>query len=132
MSVTDPIADMLTAIRNAARAQHKRLDIPASNLKKAVLEVLQREKYISSYRVVADARQGILRVYLKYSADEKSVITGIERVSTPGRRVYVGSDEIPRVQGGLGTSVLSTPRGVMTDKEARQAKLGGELLCRIW
>jgi len=132
MSVTDPIADMLTAIRNASRAGHKRLDIPASNVKRSMLEVLQREKYISSYRTVADGRQGILRVYLKYDTDEKSVITGIERVSTPGRRVYVGSDEIPRVQGGLGTSLLSTPRGVMTDKEARQAKLGGELLCRVW
>jgi len=132
MSVTDPIADMLTAIRNAVRAGHKRVDIPASSLKRSLLDVLQREKYIGNYRVLNDGRQGLLRVYLKYDNDENSVISGIERVSKPGRRVYVGMDEIPRVQGGLGTSVLSTPKGVMTDKEARQAKLGGELLCRIW
>lgn len=132
MSVTDPIADMLTAIRNASRAHHKRVDIPASNLKRALLDVLLREKFISSFRSIEDGRQGVLRVYLKYGADEKCVISGIERASTPGRRIYVGKDEIPRVQGGLGTAVVSTPRGVMTDKEARQAKLGGELLCEIW
>jgi small subunit ribosomal protein S8 len=132
MSVTDPIADMLTAIRNASRARHKRVDIPASNLKKSILDVLQRENYIASYRFVEDAKQGILRVYLRYGEDEKSVISGIQRASTPGRRIYIGKDETPRVQGGLGTAVISTPRGVMTDKEARQAKLGGELLCKVW
>jgi small subunit ribosomal protein S8 len=132
MSVTDPIADMLTAIRNGCQARHKRVDVPASNLKKEILDVLVREKFIAGYRVVADDRQGILRITLKYDADEKSVISGLKRVSTPGRRVYVGTDEIPRVLGGLGTAVLSTPRGVMTDKEARGAHLGGELLCQVW
>jgi small subunit ribosomal protein S8 len=133
MSVSDPIADFLTRIRNAARAKHARLDAPASRLAEEITKVLQREGYISDYKRVEDSRQGILRIYLRYDhADGSSVIEGLQRVSTPGRRVYIGTDKIPRVRGGLGTAIISTPRGVLTDKEARQAGVGGELVARVW
>ena len=133
MSVSDPIADFLTRIRNAMRVRHARLDVAASNLKEEVTKLLLREGYIASYKRIDDARQGMLRIYLKYDpADGSSVIEGIQRVSTPGRRQYVGKDEIPRVRGGLGTAILSTPQGVLTDKEARRAGVGGELLARVW
>jgi len=132
MSQTDPIADMLTCIRNAVRAGHRRVDIPGSNQKTAIAEALLREHYIDSFRKVEDDKQGILRIYLKYDAGEIPIITGIERMSRPGRRTYVGKDEIPRVMGGMGTAILSTTRGILTDKEARAQGLGGELLARIW
>ena len=131
MSVTDPIADMLTAIRNACRAQHKRVDIPASNLKKAILEVLQREKYISSYRSVADARQGLLRIYLKYGPLGEDVVTKITRVSRPGRRVYQGAEELPRPLNGLGICIVSTSKGILSDRQCRQQHVGGEVLCTV-
>ena len=131
MAVSDPIADFLTAIRNAVRAKHRKLDMPASRLKTELAKVLLRERFINNFKLIEDSKQGILRVYLKYSA-EQNVISGIRKVSTPGRRVYVGKDEIPRVMGGMGTSIVSTSRGVMTDREAREAGLGGELMAQVW
>lgn len=132
MSVSDPIADFLTSLRNAIRAKHRKVDVPASGLKTEIAKVLLRERYINNFKVIEDTRQGVLRVYLKYAGDDASVISGIKRVSTPGRRVYVGKGELPRVMGGLGASIVSTSRGVMTDREARDAGLGGELICLIW
>ena len=132
MSQTDPIADMLTMIRNALRAGHKRVDIPGSNLKRSIAEALRRERYIRSYREIADDKQGILRIYLKYHEGSESVITDLQRVSRPGRRVYVDKAKIPRILGGLGAAILSTTKGVLTDKEARTAGLGGEILAKIW
>lgn len=132
MSQTDPIADMLTSIRNAIRAGHRRVNIPASNQKTAIAEALLREHFIQSFRRIEDDKQGILRVYLKYDAGDIPVITGIERVSRPGRRAYVAKDEVPRVMGGMGAAILSTTRGILTDKEARSAGLGGELLAKVW
>ncbi len=131
MAVSDPIADFLTAIRNAVRAKHRKLDMPASKLKTELAKVLLRERFINNFKLIEDTKQGVLRVYLKYSADQ-NVISGIRKVSTPGRRVYVGKDEIPRVMGGMGTSIVSTSRGVMTDREAREAGLGGELMAQVW
>ncbi len=132
MSVSDPIADFLTCLRNAIRAKHRKVDVPASGLKTEIAKVLLRERYINNFKVIEDTRQGVLRVYLKYAGDDTSVISGIKRVSTPGRRVYVGKGKLPRVMGGLGSSIVSTSRGVMTDREARDAGLGGELICLIW
>jgi len=132
MSVSDPVADFLTGIRNALRAKHRKVDVPASHMKAELAKVLLRERYINNFKLIDDQRQGVLRVYLKYAADEKSVISGIRRVSTPGRRVYVGKDGIPKVMGGLGTAIVSTSKGIMTDREAREAGLGGELVCQIW
>lgn len=133
MSISDSIADFLTRIRNAARVRHARVDVPASNLKEEVTRLLVREGYVASYKRIEDGRQGVLRIYLKYdSADGSSIIEGLQRVSTPGRRCYVGKDAIPRVRGGLGTAILSTPQGVLTDKEARRAGVGGEVLARVW
>jgi small subunit ribosomal protein S8 len=132
MSVSDPIADLLTCIRNACKAKHKRVDIPASNVKAEVIRVLLREKYINNYKTIDDKKQGLLRVYLKYDAKERSVIQGLERVSRPGRRVYLRKNELPRVQGGMGTAILSTPSGILTGNEAREEGLGGEYLARIW
>ena len=132
MSVSDPIADMLTCIRNAAQAKHKRVDVPASHVKEEILKVLQREKYIANFRRVEDDKQGILRIYLKYGEVSGPVIQHLRRVSTPGRRVYVGKDKVPRIRSGLGTAILSTPKGVLTDREARQAGTGGELLAEVW
>jgi len=132
MAVSDPIADFLTAIRNAVRAKHRKLDVPASKLKAEIAKLLLRERYINNFKAIEDQKQGLLRVYLKYAADQTNVISGIRRVSTPGRRVYVGKGEIPRVMGGLGTSIVSTSRGVMTDREARDAGLGGELMAQVW
>ena len=132
MSVSDPVADFLTCLRNAIRAKHRKVDVPSSKLKTEIAKVLLRERYINNFKMIEDTRQGVLRVYLKYSGDDASVISGIKRVSTPGRRVYVGKDRLPRVQGGLGSSIVSTSRGVMTDREARDAGLGGELICQIW
>lgn len=132
MSVTDPIADLLTSIRNACKAKHKKVDVPASNVKAEIVRVLLREKYINNYKTMDDKRQGVLRIYLKYDAKERPVLQGLQRVSKPGRRVYVRRHQIPKVQGGLGTALISTPSGIMTDLEAREEGLGGEYLCRVW
>lgn len=132
MSVSDPIADFLTCIRNALHAKKRYVDIPSSNLKRAMAEVLHKEKFVRGFKVNEDKKQNVIRVYLKYTTSEASVIQGIRRISTPGRRVYVQKDEIPRVLGGLGTAMLSTTRGILTDKEAKQAGLGGEVLCHVW
>jgi len=132
MSQTDPVADMLTCIRNAVRAGHRRVDIPGSNLKVAIAEALVREHFVQSYKKIEDDKQGVVRIYLKYDAGEIPVITGIERVSRPGRRVYVGKEDVPRIMGGMGSALLSTTRGILTDKEARTAGLGGELLAKVW
>ncbi len=132
MSVTDPIADMLTRIRNAVRAKHKRLDVPASGVKEEILKVLLREKYIQNYRRIEDGKQGLLRVYLKYVEGEGAVFQRLDRVSRPGRRVYVGKERIPRIRAGLGTAILSTPHGVLSDREAREQGTGGEVIATIW
>jgi len=132
MAMTDPIADLLTRIRNAGMAQHPKLDIPSSNVKVAIAEVLKDLGYIKNFKVVSDDLQGVLRVYLKYDEQNNAVIHEITRVSKPGRRVYVGQDEIPRVKNGLGAAILSTSKGVMDDVAAREAIIGGEVLCTIW
>ncbi len=131
MTMTDPIADYLTRIRNALRAKHKRVDIPASSLKRELTKLLVDQKYISGYTELTDSPQGTLRIQLKYKED-KPVIAGLQRVSTPGLRVYASANDVPRVLGGLGIAVVSTSRGLMTDKQARAAKVGGEVLCEIW
>lgn len=132
MSVSDPVADFITCIRNAIQARHRKVDVPASQMKQEITKVLLRERFINNFKVIEDSRQGVLRVYLKYSGENQSVITGVKRVSKPGRRVYVRKDRIPRVMGGLGISVVSTSRGMMTDREARDAGLGGEVVCQVW
>ena len=128
---TDPIADMITRIRNAAQASKESVDIPASKLKIAIADLLQKEGYIKAYRVIDDARQGILRVSLKYY-NSRPVISGIQRVSRPGRRIYRGAKDIEKVRGGLGISIVSTPSGIMTDHKARSSGVGGEVLLRVW
>jgi small subunit ribosomal protein S8 len=130
--MTDPIADMITRIRNAVRARHPRVDIPASRFKAEIAKILEREGYVSGVKVVDGAPQGTIRITLKYGPRGENVITGLERVSRPGRRVYLGSDSVPRVMGGLGTSILTTSRGVMTGREAERAGIGGEVLCNVW
>lgn len=130
--MTDPIADFLTRIRNAVRAKHKSTDIPASNIKKAMAHILLEQKYINGYSLVEDSPQGTIRVYLKYDTDGKSIISGLERISKPGLRKYSGVDDIPRTMGGLGLMIVSTPNGLLTDAQARQQHVGGEVLCRIW
>jgi small subunit ribosomal protein S8 len=131
MSMTDPIADFFTRVRNAAKAKHKRLDVPASNMKKAIAQILVEEKYISNYMVLEDGRQGILRIQLKYHGG-KPVIAGLRRVSKPGIRQYRRADELPRVLGGMGIAIISTSKGVMTDHQARKLQVGGEVLAYIW
>jgi small subunit ribosomal protein S8 len=131
MSMTDPIADFFTRVRNAAKAKHKRLDVPASNMKKAIAQILVEEKYISNYMVLEDGRQGILRIQLKYQGG-KPVIAGLRRVSKPGIRQYRRADELPRVLGGMGIAIISTSKGVMTDHQARKLQVGGEVLAYIW
>ena len=132
MSVSDPVADFLTGIRNALRAKHRKVDVPSSGIKAELAKVLLRERYINNFKLIDDQRQGVLRVYLKYGPDERPVISGLRRMSTPGRRVYVTKDGIPKVMGGMGTAIVSTSKGVMTDREAREAGLGGELVCQVW
>ncbi len=132
MTMTDPVADMLTRIRNATQAKRKKVDVPASNLKKAIAELLLRERYINQVQVLEETSQGTIRISLKYTVKEESAIGGLKRVSKPGRRVYVNKEEIPRVMGGLGTAILSTPKGVLTDKESRKLGVGGEVICYIW
>ena len=129
---SDPIADMLTRIRNASRAEHEKCDIPSSKMKVRLAEILKDEGFIKNFRVLEDDKQGTLRVYLKYGSGNEKMITGLVRVSTPGRRVYVGHTEIPSILGGIGVAVLSTPRGVVTDREARKQKVGGEVLAYVW
>ena len=131
MQITDPIADMLTRIRNANTAKHATVDIPASNMKKAIVQILLDEGYIKNYQIVADGGQGVIKVTLKYNQGEK-VIQGLRRVSKPGLRVYAGTEEIPYVLKGLGTAIISTSKGVMTDKEARKLHVGGEVLAFVW
>jgi small subunit ribosomal protein S8 len=132
MSITDPLADMLTRIRNASSAKHDRVDIPVSRLKEAIAKILKEEGYIKNYKVIADERKhGTLRIFLKYDANRRGIIN-LKRVSKPSRRVYVGRDEIPSVLKGLGISILSTPKGVLTDREAKRANVGGEVLCYVW
>jgi small subunit ribosomal protein S8 len=132
MSVSDPVADFLTCVRNAIRAKHRKVDVPATRLKTEIAKVLLRERFINNFKVIENTKQGVLRIYLKYAGDDTNVITGIRRMSTPGRRVYVGKDRLPRVMGGLGSSIISTSRGLMTDREAREAGLGGELVAQVW
>ncbi len=132
MAMTDPIADLLTRIRNAGMAKHQKLDIPSSTLKVAVATVLRDLGYIKNFKTVSDDKQGILRIYLKFDDDNRHVIHEIRRVSTPGRRVYVGKDDIPLVKSGLGCAIISTSRGVMGDSAAREAQVGGEIICTIW
>lgn len=131
MTMTDPVADYLTRIRNAVRAGHKRVDIPASNLKKELTRLLQDNKFIGGFTEIKGTAQGVIRIQLKYN-DGKPVIGGLKRISTPGLRRYVDVDSIPRVLGGLGIAVISTSKGLMTDKQARLARVGGEVLCEIW
>ncbi|AGC69581.1 30S ribosomal protein S8 [Thermoclostridium stercorarium subsp. stercorarium DSM 8532] len=132
MNATDVIADMLTRIRNAANSKHETVDIPASNLKKRIAEILLEEGYIKGFTVIDDKKQGIIRITLKYTENKKSVISGIKRISKPGLRVYAGKDELPKVLGGLGIAIISTSKGVMTDKAARKAGVGGEVLAFVW
>ena len=131
MHITDPIADMLTRIRNANSARHDTVDVPASNMKKSIAQILLDEGYIKSYQIVDDGTQGVIHITLKYNVKDK-VITGLRRVSKPGLRVYVGADELPRVLRGLGIAIVSTSKGVMTDKAARAAHVGGEVLAFVW
>jgi small subunit ribosomal protein S8 len=129
---TDPIADMLTRIRNASLAQHESVQIPASKTKLAIAKILKEEGFITDYEVLRGKPQRVLKLILKYDKNKKPFISGLERVSKPGIRIYVGSQEIPRVLGGLGVSILSTPKGLMTGKQAWRNKIGGELLCNVW
>ena len=131
MQITDPVANMLTRIRNAGSAKHATVDVPASNMKKAIAEILLEEGYIKNYQIINDGLQGIIRITLKYNGGEKA-ITGLRRVSKPGLRVYAGADELPRVLRGLGIAIISTSKGIMTDKKAREAHVGGEVLAFIW
>lgn len=130
--MTDPIADMLTRIRNGNNAKHDSVDIPASNIKKQLAQILLDEGFIKGYDVIDDGKQGIIRVDLKYGKHNEKVISGIKRISKPGLRVYVKSDEVPRVLGGLGIAILSTSSGIITDKVARKEGVGGEVICYVW
>ena len=130
--MTDPIADMLARIRNAVSAKHSRVDIPASKLKLEIARILKEEGYIANYKAVEEEGHKVLRVYLKYSNSDEAAISNLERVSKPGCRVYVRRDEIPRVLGGMGINILTTPRGVMTGRQARREGVGGEVLCQVW
>lgn len=132
MSMTDPIADMLTRIRNASSAKHARVDVPASKLKREVARVLAESRFIDNFAFIEDGKQGILRLYLRYDQNDNSVIRGLKRTSTPGLRQYAGKADIPRVLRGLGIAIISTSKGVMTDKQARMNGVGGEVLCSVW
>ena len=129
---SDPIADLLTRIRNASRAEHEKVDIPSSKLKVRIAEILKDEGFIKNFRVLEDDKQGTLRVYLKYGAGNEKMISGLVRVSTPGRRVYVTHDNIPSILAGMGVALVSTSRGVVTDRDARKQKVGGEVLAYVW
>lgn len=132
MSLSDPIADMLTRIRNANIVRHETVELPASKIKREIADILKREGFIRDAEYVEDNKQGIIRIFLKYGTNNERVITGLKRISKPGLRVYTKSTEVPKVLGGLGVAIISTSKGVMTDKEARQSKSGGEVLCYIW
>ena len=132
MNTTDPIADMLTRIRNANSAKHKTVDVPASKMKTAIAEILFREGYIKSFEVISNGNQGIIRITLKYDEKGTRVIDGIKRISKPGLRVYAGKEELPKVLNGLGIAIISTSKGLKTDKEAREAGMGGEVLAYVW
>ena len=132
MRLTDPVADMLSRIRNSTQARHQKVDIPASTLKVEIARILKEEGYIASFKPVEEEGHKLLRVYLKYDSSNAAAITNIHRISRPGCRVYVGRTEIPRVLGGLGINILTTPRGVMTGRQARREGVGGELLCEVW
>ncbi|MBI5558289.1 MAG: 30S ribosomal protein S8 [Deltaproteobacteria bacterium] len=132
MSISDPLADMLTRIRNAKMVKFESLEMPNSKIKRGVAEILKKEGYISDYQVITDSKQGILKIGLKYDQNRNSVISGLKSVSKPGCRVYVKSDAIPKVMSGLGIAIISTSTGILTDREARKARIGGELLCTVW
>ncbi|MBB5150198.1 30S ribosomal protein S8 [Ureibacillus thermosphaericus] len=132
MTMTDPIADMLTRIRNANMVRHEKLEVPASNIKKEIAEILKREGFIRDVEYIDDNKQGIIRIFLKYGKNNERLITGLKRISKPGLRVYAKTDEIPKVLNGLGIAILSTSQGVLTDKEARAKKVGGEVLAYVW
>nr|WP_106781817.1 30S ribosomal protein S8 [Lysinibacillus timonensis] len=132
MTMSDPIADMLTRIRNANMVRHEKLEVPASNLKKQIAEILKREGFIRDVEYVEDNKQGIIRIFLKYGKDNERVITGLKRISKPGLRVYAKTNEVPKVLNGLGIALVSTSQGVLTDKEARAKQTGGEILAYIW
>lgn len=132
MTMTDPIADMLTRIRNANMVRHEKLEVPASNLKKEIAEILKREGFVRDVEYVEDNKQGIIRIFLKYGRDNERVITGLKRISKPGLRVYAQTNEVPKVLNGLGIALVSTSQGLLTDKEARAKKVGGEILAYVW
>ena len=132
MQITDPIADMLTRMRNANNAKHDTVDVPASNMKKSIAQILLDEGYIKNFQLIDNGTQGVIRIALKYNAGKEKVISGLKRVSKPGLRVYAGADELPKVLRGLGIAIVSTSKGVMTDKKAREAHVGGEVLAFIW
>jgi small subunit ribosomal protein S8 len=130
--MTDPIADMLTRIRNSVLIKAEKVDIPASRLKVEIAKIMKEEGFIKSYKIIKDKKQGILRVTLKYTQDNRPIVEGLKRISKPGRRVYVGKDEVPSVVGGMGIAVMTTPKGILTDKTCRREGVGGEVLCYIW
>lgn len=132
MVMTDPVADFLTRIRNGNMVMHETVEVPSSKIKVAIAAIMKDEGYIKDFEYIEDAKQGVIRVYLKYGPNKEKIITGIKRISKPGLRVYVKKDEIPKVLGGLGTAVMSTSKGLMTDKKARKEGLGGEVICYIW
>ncbi|ALS75447.1 30S ribosomal protein S8 [Planococcus maritimus] len=132
MTMTDPIADMLTRIRNANMVRHEKLELPASNVKKDIAEILKREGFVRDVEYVEDDKQGMIRIFLKYGANNERVITGLKRISKPGLRVYAKTDEVPRVLNGLGIALVSTSQGLVTDKEARAKKVGGEIIAYVW
>jgi small subunit ribosomal protein S8 len=132
MQITDPIADMLTRIRNASAAKHDSVDVPASKMKKSIAEILLEEGYIKNFQIIDDGTQGIIRIALKYLPGKEKAVQGLRRVSKPGLRVYAGAEELPRVLRGLGIAIVSTSKGVMTDKKARAANIGGEVLAFVW
>lgn len=132
MQITDPIADLLTRIRNASTAKHETVDVPASKMKKAIVEILSEEGYIKNYQVIDDDKQGVIRITLKYAPGKVSVISGLKRVSKPGLRIYMKADEMPQVLKGLGIAIVSTSKGIMTDKKARKEHIGGEVLAFVW
>lgn len=132
MALTDPVADFLTRVRNAIRARHQKMDVPASKLKLELARILKEEGYIANFKVTEENGHKLLRVYLKYGTNSEAAISNLARISRPGCRVYVGRNEIPRVLGGLGINILTTPRGVMTGRQARKEGVGGEILCEVW
>jgi len=132
LSISDPVGDMLTRIRNANQKMKGKVDIPASKLKEKIVKILKEEGYIANYKFISDRKQGILRVYLKYTPSQERVVIGLKRISRPGKRVYCRADELPRVDGGLGIAIISTSQGLMTDKKCREVTLGGEVICYVW